>query len=118
MISKITEPSITVKINRTFREGMSSEELYEITRGIWRIDKRRRDQINYVLAVAEGVVKEVYETFRWQDAGTDAYQFRKHKPEELRGRSEFVGNVAEPQIRDKYIGQPFSSYQTVNYFNV
>ncbi|MBK7393980.1 MAG: hypothetical protein IPI64_11890 [Chloracidobacterium sp.] len=113
----ITEPAITVKINQTYREGMSSGELYEISRGIWKIDKRRRDTIRYVLAVADGVVKEVYEAKRWQDAGTDRYQFRVHAPSDLRDRSEFVGEVAPAAVRDKYIGRPFKSYQTVNYFN-
>lgn len=113
----ITEPAITVKITRTFREGMSAGELYEIARGIWKIDKRRRDRVSYVLAVADGVVKEVYKAFRWQNAGTDTYRFRNHAPRDLQKRSEFVGGVAPAAVRDKYIGQPFKSYQTINYFN-
>jgi hypothetical protein len=31
----IDEPVLVVKINRTYREGMASEELYEIVRGIF-----------------------------------------------------------------------------------
>jgi hypothetical protein len=113
----ITEPAITVKINRTYREGMSAGELYEITRGLWKIDKRKRDRIAYVLAVANGVVKEVYKAVLWQDAGTDTYRFRVHAANDLRRRSEFVGTVARATVRDKYFGQPYKSYQTINYFN-
>lgn len=114
----ITESAIIVKINQTYRDGIRTGELYEITRGIWKIDKSKRDSIDYVLAVAGGVVKEVYKVEHWQDAGTDEYKYRKHSPEVLRGRSEMVGSVAPEAIRNKYIGQPFKSYQTVNYFNV
>lgn len=113
----ITEPAITVKINRTYRDGMSVGEIYEMSRGIWKIDKRKRDRIRYVLAVANGVVREVYEAFRWQDAGTDVYRFRQHSPEDLRGRSEFVGGVAPAAVRDKYVGKEYKSYQTINFFN-
>ena len=114
----ITEPALVVKINQTYRDGISTEELYEITRGIWKIDKRRRDSIRYVLGAANGLIREVYSVDHWQDAGTDPYYFREHTPESLEGRSEFVGGVAPDDIRDKYIGKPFSSYQAINYFDL
>ncbi len=113
----IEERAITVKLNKTYREGMNTGELYEITRGIWKIDKRKRELIQYVLGVANGHVKEVYHVDRWQDAGTEPYTFRVHDELTLLGRSEFVGSVAAEYIRDKYVGKPFKSYQTVNYFN-
>lgn len=115
---KIDEPVLVVKINKTYREGMSSEELYEIIRGIWKLDKRKLDKIRYVFGVYQGTVKEVYEVAYWNDAGSNEYKFRKHEPQELVGRSEFVGHIAPDEIRDKYLGKGIdSTYQATNYYN-
>jgi hypothetical protein len=37
----IREPAIVIRINRLYRPGMSAAELYDATRGIWKIDPRR-----------------------------------------------------------------------------
>lgn len=117
-VQSIDEPVLVVKINQTYREGMSNEELYEIVRGIWKVDKRKLDKIQYVFGVYRGIVKEVYEVAYWNEAGSTPYVFRKHEPETLIGRSEFVGQPAADDIRDKYIGKKIDlTYQTVNYYN-
>jgi hypothetical protein len=116
-VQSIDEPVLVVKINRTYREGMSKDELYEIVRGIWKVDKRKLDKIQYVLGVYHGIVKEVYQVAYWKEAGSTPYVFRKHEPEILIGRSEFVGQAAPDDIRD-YIGKKIDlTYQTVNYYN-
>lgn len=114
----IDEPTLVVKINQTYREGMSNEELYEIVRGIWKVDKSKLDKIRYVFGVYHGIVKEVYEVAHWHDAGSTLYNFRKHEPEKLLRRSEFVGKRARDDIRNKYLGKKIDlTYQTVNYYN-
>jgi hypothetical protein len=65
-VQSIDEPVLVVKINRTYREGMSKDELYEIVRGIWKVDKRKLDKIQYVLGVHHGIVKEVYQVAYWK----------------------------------------------------
>ena len=32
----IKDDLVVIKINKTYRDGMSAEELYDYTRGIWR----------------------------------------------------------------------------------
>lgn len=117
-IEELEKPSLVVKINRTFRDGMSNEELYEIIRGIWRIDKKGRDRIQFVFGVYNGTIKEVYEVNRWFDAGTIPYRFRVHDEKTLKGRSEFVGKPADESVRSKYVGKkiPLTS-QSFNYYN-
>lgn len=117
-VREIEEPVLVVKINQTYRDGMSNEELYEIIRGIWKIDKLKLNNISYVFGVYHGVVKEVFEVNHWNDAGTTPYKFRKHEPETMRGRSEFVGRPANDNIRNKYVGKKIPlTYQTINYYN-
>lgn len=114
----IDEPVLVVKINQTYREGMSDEVLYEIVRGIWKVDKSKLDKIQYVFGVHHGIVKEVYKVAHWHEAGSTPYNFRNHEPETLVRRSEFVGKPAQDQIRDKYLGKRIAlTYQTVNYYN-
>jgi hypothetical protein len=117
-VQSIDERVLAVKINQTYRDGMTDNQLYEITRGIWKLDKTKLDKIQYVFGVYHGIVKEVYEVAQWQDAGSTPYEFREHKPETLLRRSEFVGKLAPDDIRDKYLGKRIDlTYQAVNYYN-
>jgi len=114
----IDEPVLVVKVNRTYREGMSAEELYEIVRGIWKLDKSKLDKIQYVFGVHNGIVKAIYEVAHWNDAGATTYKFRQHKPETLKARSEFVGKPASEEMQAKYLGKRIEpTYQTMNYYN-
>ena len=87
---EIAEPSVLFRISRSYREGMSPDEVYEVTRGDWLIDERR-DQAEYAFAVYDGVVKEVFKIDRWHFAGNRRWRFD--------------GKVAPKEIRDKYLGE-------------
>ena len=95
----ITENVIAIKINQAYRENMTELELYEVTRGYWKVDVKRAD---YVFSVYKGMIKEVYKVKEWLPAGTIP---RPTLPdaETPADRYEFVGEIAEENIRDKYI---------------
>lgn len=105
----IEEKALLIRVNRLFREGMSDGELYEITRGIWKLGSKRREEVDYAFAIYQGVVQEVYEVVRWFPAGTLEYTYRIMKasmsPTSFEGRWEFEGRVADDTIRNKYVGQ-------------
>jgi hypothetical protein len=83
---------------------MSAQELYEITRGVWKLGLDRARGARYVFAIFEGIVKEVYEPESWQEARVAGYQTRNDlTPEDGKGRIEFVGKVAPEAIRSQYI---------------
>lgn len=110
---------LVVKINRTYREDMSAEELYESVRGIWRLDKSKRNLVQYVFGVFHGKIVAIYEVLKWDDAGTIPYKFRTHLPETLTGRSEFVGRSVSDEMRSKYMGKKIKlTAQTVNYYPI
>jgi hypothetical protein len=92
---------------------MGDEALYEITRGVKRIGKRR-DKARYALAVYKGIVREVYRIDQWHPAGTTSYNTREKEEVKVRGRWEFTGSVAEPKIRDKYVGRSVENYLAAN----
>ncbi|MBK8232361.1 MAG: hypothetical protein IPK72_17695 [Candidatus Eisenbacteria bacterium] len=101
--ANIQHPVILVRLNRLFREGMSSVALYEATRGVWKLGKRR-EGARYALAVYRGLVREVYEIRSWFPAGTLRYETRAPRDVNLAERVEFEGRLAPESVRAKYVG--------------
>ncbi len=110
---EIDEAALLIRINRLYRYGMSDLELYEATRGVWKVG-RRREKVHYAFAVYKGIVREVYEVRQWFPAGTLPYQTRSEADVDRPGRWEFEGKVAEELIRSKYVDKSVESYFAPN----
>jgi hypothetical protein len=72
---EVHHKAILITVNRLYRSDMTPLELYEVTRGIWVIG-RRREKAEYAMAVYQSVVREVYRIDKWYPAGTLEYQTR------------------------------------------
>jgi hypothetical protein len=107
--AEIDDPVILLRINRLYRYDISSEELYEATRGVWKVGKRR-EKARYAFAVLYGLVREVYEIQKWFPAGTTEYSTREPVEIERPGRWEFIGQLAQETIRNKYLDKSISNY--------
>ena len=88
----INEPTILIRINRTYRPGMTLGELYDATRRAWRVGKRR-DGVKFAFAIFDSKVLEVYRIDRWRPRATEP------------GRFEFEGAVAEGDIRKSFVNR-------------
>jgi len=104
---EVRDPSLLIRINRLYRHGMTPLELYEATRGVWKIGLRR-EQARYAFAVFEQVVREVYVIERWHPALTTKYTTRAFG--EVSGRWEFTGRVAPEDVRSRYVGRSVAKY--------
>ena len=116
----ITEPSILIRINQLYRYGMDADSLYDATRGVWRVGPQR-ECAEYAFSVFKGVVMEVYKIKHpWHLAGTKAIPLYKTRPEKNElliydpSRWEFEGDVAESEIREKYLKKSVKHYLTAN----
>lgn len=89
---------LLIRINRLFRYGLSPIDLYDATRGSWRVGEDR-EQVEYAFAVYEGVVQEVYRVEEWFPAGST---FSTRGDQTDPDRWEFVGHVAEDEVRNRY----------------
>lgn len=98
---------ILIRINQLFYSGMTPQELYEATRGIWVLNPNLHET-QYAFAVFDGVVREVYEIAQWFPAGTTAYFTREVEPVE--GRWEFVGRIADEITRKRYVLKSVSEF--------
>ncbi len=95
----ISDPCIIIRINDKYYDGMNDQELYESTRGVWKLSERR-EAADYALAVFDGIVREVYQIDYWVHAGKTKYYTREDV--DAPDRWEFVGKVGSTSIRDKY----------------
>jgi hypothetical protein len=103
-IKSITHKVILINIARRFKDARTPQELYEYTRGLWRIGPKR-DLAEYVFSVYKGRVITVYKpTGPWLPARTTKYEVRKFEPGNEQGRWEFEGIEAEKDILDCYVG--------------
>ena len=106
--AEIDDPVLLIRINQNFYHGMSATELYENTRGIWKLGKRR-ERVRYALAVYRGVVREVFRVESWHPAGSTPYETREEDLDDIQ-KWEFVGDIAEEEIRQKYLLKSVVSY--------
>jgi hypothetical protein len=104
----INHKTILIRINELYHDAITPLELYEATRGVWRIGERR-EQAELAMSVFKGEVIEVYRIQQWHRAGTTKYQTRDGAAFRGCGRWEFVGEVAT-DVRDKYIGKSVRHY--------
>jgi len=109
----INEKVILIRINKLYHESMTQEELHEATRGIWKVGSRRNN-VDYAFAVFKAIVKEVYKVHNWLPACTLEYKTRKvvkaiQNVNKIY-RWEFEGEIAESNIRKKYIGKSVKNY--------
>jgi hypothetical protein len=99
----VREPAILIRINQLYRPGMSDTELYDVTRGVWKVGPQC-ERAKYAFAVFEGVIREVYEITRWFVAGSTLSSRNPHGVRS-RDRREFVGRLAPASLRRRYVGR-------------
>lgn len=106
---EIVDPALLIRINRLYRRGMSPKDLYDATRGRWKLGPRR-ERARIALAVFNGVVREVYNIDQWHAAGETSKDSAIHTGPGTPGRWEFTGAVSPEAIRSKYHGRSVLRY--------
>lgn len=64
-IAQITDPVIAICINQQHEYCSNAADLYNCTRGLWRLNRKRAEKAEYAFAVYQGIIKEVYEIEQW-----------------------------------------------------
>lgn len=108
---KIEHPCMLFKIQQRYSSGMEPIELYESTRGFWKLGHEltyHQMRVQYALAVYDNVVREVYEVAAWLPGGTTAYFTRASRG--FRSCWEFVGCIAPKKVRDRYLHKNVGDY--------
>lgn len=113
LTAQIDEPVVAININRQYPQAKTATDLYNCTRGIWRLNRERAGKARYAFAVYQGVIKEVYEIDRWIPITQSTREYWRGRErsqgddysETHEGRSEFIGKIAPEAIRKKYVGR-------------
>tara|TARA_B100001175_G_C19428284_1_gene599822 strand:- start:226 stop:993 length:768 start_codon:yes stop_codon:yes gene_type:complete len=101
---------LMLRLNQHWRPNMSEGELYDITRGIWKLGAKR-ERVELVLAVSNGIVRQVYIPDSWHPAGTTTYSHKHPDIEEKhRSRWEFVGKPATAKEHLEYMHKDVSGF--------
>jgi uncharacterized protein len=101
---EIQEPAILVIINQLYHREMTTDELYQATRGDWVLGSRR-EGAKYVFAVSNRIVRQVYEVERWYPAEEKTTEPGSSKRWRFDGR--VVGNMQH------YVGGSVERYITL-----
>ena len=102
-LEDIKENIVIIKINKSYREGMSETELYDVTRGCWKRKIASVEKADYALAVVYGIVKEVYQIDEWLLAENEVRETIPYNEAVDAGRIIFKGRTADEEIRKKYL---------------
>lgn len=89
-----TDPLVLLlRLNKNWYDGIPADKLYEITRAWWVMSAANAHRVIRVLAVAGGIVREVYEPAEWVPSPVEG----------LENRIGFNGVVAPD--RETYVGR-------------
>ncbi|HBF86220.1 MAG TPA: hypothetical protein DDW54_00915 [Clostridiales bacterium] len=92
-----------VNVCKSFFKCSDEEALYHATRHCWRVSYDKVIRYGYALAVIDGYVKEVYKTKTWNYI--DQNSVWEIDNDKAPGRYEFIGEVAENAVREKFINK-------------
>ena len=94
----VREPLILLSLGRSYGSGVDP---YEAARFAWKIDGDRAGRYGLVLAHSRGLVVGAFRPERWLPATRENFPGRDTHP----GRWGFVGEPAEPETADYYVGR-------------
>jgi len=87
---ELDDPVIIININKKYKRGSDSSEIYNATKQSWKVSASRIQNIKYALSEYEGIIIEVYKINEWY---------------EIDDRWGFNGVIAESSVRNKYINK-------------
>ena len=108
---EVTDNIMFIRINKLYRNDMTPLELYEATRGYWKVSLNQAEKVRYALSVYDGMVLEAYEVVGWHLAKSTFMEREDSRDgETLSDRYEFVGRIADESVRKRYVGKSAAGF--------
>ena len=98
------EGYVIIDINKQYKRGNDFDAIYKATRQTWIIDKKKRDNLKYILSVYRGLIVEVFEVELWYDQERKSSEMYSDS-DKVRIGSAFKGHKALDEIRKLYINK-------------
>jgi hypothetical protein len=112
------EALVLIRVSRAYERGISDRQLYEITRGWWKISPKRARRAGLVLSVVGGVVRAVYRPTEWLEPTCDLIAEDPSRD----GRWGFIA-APDPAGEDRYLHRdvtahlPLGAQNPIRYIN-
>jgi len=103
-LDEIGEDCVIININKTYKRGAGENTIYEATKEIWDIKDQRREKCEYVLSEYRGLIVEVFKVIKWYGKERGYNPNAKKYGQTYIGYG-FEGEIAEANIRNKYINK-------------
>jgi len=88
---------LLISVNRSIAE----RTLYDAVRYAWRLDKRKAEQADVILAIKHGIVVGAFVAEKWMKANVKNFPGMVSVP----GRFGFKGKEADTHVKAKYVGK-------------
>jgi hypothetical protein len=117
-LKKIGEDCVIININKTYKRGAGENAIYNATKETWDIKEPRREKIKYVLSEYHGLIVEVFKVRDWYAKQRD------YNPKAIKYGQTYTGwgfddgEIAEPNIRDKYINKSIAELKPQGFSGV
>ncbi|WP_167043546.1 hypothetical protein [Salinibacterium sp. ZJ454] len=110
-IESFDDDCVLIRINDTYGDSakQTAMDLYDATRGKWRLSLDSARNTRYALAVFGGTVREVYEIAAWLPADSTMYVDADNRWP-APARFEFVGRIAPEEVRNRYRWKSVAHY--------
>lgn len=105
-LNELYHPVIIININRNYKRGINRDDIYAATKEAWVLNENIIPHIKYALAEYEGIIIEVYKINKWLEVDTKDFNDRsKVKIKHKKRRWGFDGEIAEDEVRNKYLNK-------------
>ncbi len=91
-LDEIGENCVIININKSYDKAKKNKNFYDVTRGTWVMNEEKAKSLKYALAEYRGFIVEIYE-------------IDPTKWENIDGRMQFSGKVADETIRSLYLNK-------------
>lgn len=100
---------LLLRVSKEFKKGMSVEEMYPITRGVWKVGEKTRDEAQYALTVYRGVVQAVFCIDKWSKAVKADYRSATYDPAKPRWKFSSASTVPA-KVMNAYLHKSVREY--------
>ena len=107
--AEYTEPKEDYIIIKTSQKAIEEKgNLYDATRGCWKATLEKATQYKYVLAVVQGIVREVYDVSEWHTSAAEAPRIEfTGKPATNANMRQLIGKRLPATYTQKGAANPF-----------
>lgn len=64
-VKEIQHKILVIKVNKLYNRNMTNREIYDVVRGVWRVNIHRVEEVEYVLGVYANLIVACYKPDRW-----------------------------------------------------